>query len=333
MLVKFSNKLFSSYAGIVKNKICQRHGFHACCILLKQPVVSQPKVLKTTQVVVKKKTEVPIQALINWHRTNLKLYGPVIKESKSKKNAKNSISKPPSKREKNKVLKKEETTLPTNNEFSETNTENGEVVPALSPKNKIPETLLEKQKKENLRKEKVFPISDENFSTSFEINDVHQVKINQHKPADVPENSLRVPKKRILKTKETLLCSKKTLECNVGIGEAVPLPLQPSVVKNNSHLFPSNFTEPFIEKNKILLPFPMVVNKQPVTQSFSEIYSIPNSYPRNLPSVTSILNVTLPESSTIALATWRKRKIAEVGEEGFELFMRGLFEIESTIFI
>ena len=44
---------------------------------------------------------------------------------------------------------------------------------------------------------------------------------------------------------------------------------------------------------------------------------------RQVPSVTMVLNQTMSESSAIALALWRKRKIAEVGEEGFKLFMQG----------
>ena len=115
---------------------------------------------------------------------------------------------------------------------------------------------------------------------------------------------------------------------NVGI-EDTPLPLQPSIVQNKLHLFsPNGFTQPFTEKNNILLPFPLVMNKQSVTQSSQEIYSIPNNYPRSLPSVTSILSITMPESSAIALATWRKRKIIDIGEEGLEIFMRGLFKTE-----
>ena len=82
---------------------------------------------------------------------------------------------------------------------------------------------------------------------------------------------------------------------------------------------------PFFQKNDgVILPFPMLLNKQSEpTATSKEIFTI-SSTERKMPSVTQILNMTMNETSIMMLALWRKRKIAEVGEEGFQEFMKGL---------
>jgi len=220
--------------------------------------------------------------------------------------------------QKKRTLKKIEN-LPNLDEISKTNLGVNEVPPVPLLEDNLLGTSLKARKKSTLKKVKVLPISDNKSEINLGIDEMVPLSVN-----NIPETLLEVPKEKIWKEAEILFpYSVKTSESNVRIEDGVPLPLQPSVAENKSHILtPNGFVQPFIEKDNILLPFPMVMNKKPAIQSSQEIYSIPNNYPRSLPSVTSILNITMPESSAIALATWRKRKIAEIGEEGFELFMR-----------
>lgn len=78
---------------------------------------------------------------------------------------------------------------------------------------------------------------------------------------------------------------------------------------------------PFFQKDDIILPFPMVLNKH-VTPCPNQIYTIASAKV-DVPSVTQVLNKTMSDKSEMMLALWRKRKIAEVGEEGLKEFMRG----------
>ncbi len=82
--------------------------------------------------------------------------------------------------------------------------------------------------------------------------------------------------------------------------------------------------QPFFKKDKLLLPFPMLVGKRGAqTEAASEEISSLTSPEENLPSVTQILKDTVSEESEMVLELWRKRKISEVGEEGLKEYMRG----------
>ena len=83
-------------------------------------------------------------------------------------------------------------------------------------------------------------------------------------------------------------------------------------------------TTPFFKKDDIIFPFPMVFSKQKCVPSScpNEIYTIASAKV-DVPSVTQVLNKTMSDKSEMMLALWRKRKIAEIGEEGLKEFMRG----------
>ena len=85
-----------------------------------------------------------------------------------------------------------------------------------------------------------------------------------------------------------------------------------------------SLANPFFQRDDVILPFPMVLNKQfkPESQASKEIFTL-SSTEKKMPSVTQVLNLTMSENSMMMLALWRKRKIAEVGEEGFQDFMKG----------
>lgn len=186
----------------------------------------QPKIGKgRTQVLIKNKPKTPLQVLINWHKINLELYGPIISPTKTKTNK------------------------------------------AAENEAKGDRAVMET------------PATTQTGKTSTEL--------------PKKETPLTVKKK---KTAAKL----KTTD-DIGL-----MPIQPFTVKDD-----------------IVLPFPMMMNKQPISPSSinREIYSIPNQ-DWSLPSVTNILNTTMPESSVTALAIWKKKKIKEVGVEGFETFMR-----------
>ena len=82
--------------------------------------------------------------------------------------------------------------------------------------------------------------------------------------------------------------------------------------------------QPFFERNSIVLPFPMVLDKKSPEEGTEskEISTLPGPE-TELPSVTTILSKTRSKESELALTLWKKRKIAEVGEEGYKEFMRG----------
>lgn len=79
---------------------------------------------------------------------------------------------------------------------------------------------------------------------------------------------------------------------------------------------------PFYVKEEILYPFPFMINKPKKSTDVGEIISLP-SQNLAIPSITEVLSKTRSESSELALAAWRRKKIAEVGEDGLEEFMRG----------
>ena len=93
---------------------------------------------------------------------------------------------------------------------------------------------------------------------------------------------------------------------------------------NNEVTFLENTepSTPFFKKDEIILPFPMVLNKEYTPPSSKDILTI-ESAKVDVPSVTQVLSKTMSDKSEMMLAMWRKRKIAEVGEEGLKEFMKG----------
>ena len=81
---------------------------------------------------------------------------------------------------------------------------------------------------------------------------------------------------------------------------------------------------PFFKKDEIIHPFPMVLIKEKECSppNSKEILTIASAKV-DVPSVTQVLSKTMSDKSEMMLALWRKRKIAEVGEEGLKEFMRG----------
>jgi hypothetical protein len=79
---------------------------------------------------------------------------------------------------------------------------------------------------------------------------------------------------------------------------------------------------PFFKKDEIIHPFPMVLLKECSPPNSKEILTIASAKV-DVPSVTQVLSKTMSDKSEMMLALWRKRKIAEVGEEGLKEFMRG----------
>lgn len=94
--------------------------------------------------------------------------------------------------------------------------------------------------------------------------------------------------------------------------------------------------QPFFQKDGVVLPFPMLLGKRgaQMEPAPKEISSL-TSPEENLPSVTQILKDTVSKESEMVLELWRKRKISEVGEEGFKEYMRGMIlkNVYNIIFI
>lgn len=101
-----------------------------------------------------------------------------------------------------------------------------------------------------------------------------------------------------------------------SLSSAVSLPPETVVV-------PTLPDQPFFHKDNMIVPFPMFLDKSVDNVSHTEeIFSLPGPEFK-LPSVTQILRDTMPKESEVFLNVWRKRKIAEIGEEGFKTYMRG----------
>lgn len=81
---------------------------------------------------------------------------------------------------------------------------------------------------------------------------------------------------------------------------------------------------PYFEKDDVILPFPMVLKKEFFPPASKDIISIASAKV-DVPSVTQVLSKTMSEKSEMMLALWRKRKIAEIGEDGLREFMKGRY--------
>lgn len=79
---------------------------------------------------------------------------------------------------------------------------------------------------------------------------------------------------------------------------------------------------PYFQKDDIVLPFPMVLKKEFIPPASKDIITIASAKV-DVPSVTQVLNKTMSDKSEMMLALWRKRKIAEIGEDGLKEFMKG----------
>jgi hypothetical protein len=79
----------------------------------------------------------------------------------------------------------------------------------------------------------------------------------------------------------------------------------------------------FTQKNGVILPFPFIMrDKISKEEADHPIMTIPRIH-QSVPTISQVLNDTKPESSIFALAIWRKRLIAEVGEEKFNQLQQG----------
>ena len=79
----------------------------------------------------------------------------------------------------------------------------------------------------------------------------------------------------------------------------------------------------FTQKNGVILPFPFIIRDKILKEEADHpIMTIPRIQ-QSVPTISQVLNDTKPESSIFALAIWRKRLIAEVGEEKFNQLQQG----------
>lgn len=67
-----------------------------------------------------------------------------------------------------------------------------------------------------------------------------------------------------------------------------------------------------------IINFPLTMNKSKIISSFQTI----EQKPFYLPSVSKILQATMPESQRNALIQWKQLKISELGLEGFEIMQK-----------
>lgn len=268
--------------------------------------------------------------LMKWHSTNLALFGPIIKEKKRRKNSQ--------------TLTQVSTT---------TTTDESQAKECIKPNMILPVNLwnagIESEVK--LGKKGVYPVKNlkvqkqipgelkKNVSTTPStsnqlINEVisstfiktielkGRKKLKKEKVEIIKdEPSTENISKKNLKTKEDLkkssvlepiLSKLPVVELNENLTQTLKL-------TSESSYLPST---PFFLQNNVVLPFPMVMKNKPSNFSLDGIVTL-GSIKADVPSVTQVLNKTMSDKSEMMLALWRKRKIAEVGEEGLRDFMRG----------
>ena len=205
------------------------------------------------------------------------------KETPTKRKKSEMVTKLP--RERKKSISK----LPKSNDI-----EKKEVIPAIDASNNV----------DHANKKELLKLDSKKDLSSIKALKVAKVRIKKlNKNSDIPiqshghgSTSSDVAVKTKFSSKEDAI-------------DSLPLFVNSPLSNNNS-----NFNT--------VIPFPMVLEKVIETTATNEIITVSGSDSK-VPSVTQVLSVTMPDSSAIALAMWRKRKIAEVGEEGFKEYMRG----------
>lgn len=207
------------------------------------------------------------KVMINWHKTNQQLFGPVVQEKKQRK-------KTDPKKNEHRDIKSSKIT-------------NGALIPI---------NLWQTVDPASFRTRKLGKENRE--STCNKNNNAIDAKSIVGVSSDVNQMNIAPCPEPLLKSKE-----------------AVATP-----IKSANHL-PET---PFYAQDGILFPFPLTINKSNASSPSSEIYSL-RSQKLAFPSVTEILSKTRSDASELALAVWRKKKIAEVGEEGLEEFMQGFY--------
>ncbi|XP_059352066.1 mitochondrial genome maintenance exonuclease 1-like isoform X2 [Daphnia carinata] len=211
--------------------------------------------------VVDKKAHKRKLQLLKWNKTNLALFGPIIKEDKKKLKENNSP-----------VGKKEKTAI------------------------EADDSLL--------------PISLWNESSV-------ELKLSK---TGFPNNTVKIAHKNLaLEATKPITTVLRESSSKVQTKQH---PTHESVnfqsIKLAENILPS---APYFQKDDIILPFPMVLKKEFIPPTSKDIITIASAKV-DVPSVTQVLNKTMSDKSEMMLALWRKRKIAEVGEEGLKEFMR-----------
>lgn len=253
---------------------------------------------------------------VKWHKTNLALFGPIIKEKK----VKNKIS-DESKRPKR-----------------ETGAQNIPLPISLWNGSSVQIKLGKKGNYKVKQEEKI----DDNIqvSQSTEVSHINATSLD--KTITKEPNQIDGETNLVKKNKERKLTksAKKKVETFQGATNSPDVPpttpvksikVEPEeklvIVKEDDRKPTIETTDvlpttPFFVKNDIILPFPMILSKQNLPTSTKDIVTIASAKV-DVPSVTQVLNKTMSDKSEMMLALWRKRKIVEVGEEGLKDFMRG----------
>ncbi|KAI9565427.1 hypothetical protein GHT06_009219 [Daphnia sinensis] len=217
---------------------------------------------KLYKVVDKKANKRKLQ-LLKWNKTNLALFGPIIKEDKKKLKENNSP-----------VAKKEQTGIEPDDLLLPISLWNESSVEL-----KLSKSSFSNNNLKTAHENPVLDAEKQNQITTVLREPTNKVQAEQH-PSHERVNFQSI-----------------TLAENV-----VP-------------------SAPYFQKDDIILPFPMVLKKEFRPPALKEIITIASAKV-DVPSVTQVLNKTMSDKSEMMLALWRKRKIAEIGEDGLKEFMK-----------
>lgn len=254
---------------------------------------------------------------VKWHSTNLALFGPIIKDKKRKDDILVETKKA------NKNFDSVNMPIPIGllNNFS-SGVKLGRKVPykLTNIKEKKNSNLLEDPKAATIMPvltPSVEPfhepklIKDESSYLTFSEKNLENKDKNNINPAKVSKK----------KTKTLEEISRPDILVPTTISELKLEEIVPSTIDLNrtKHFLIPN--SPFYNKDNIIFPFPMVLKKESLSSS-KEIITIASAKV-DVPSVTQILSKTMSEKSEMMLSLWRKRKIAEIGDEGLREYMKG----------
>lgn len=226
--------------------------------------------VKLYKVVDKKAHKRKLQ-LLKWNKTNLALFGPIIKEDK-KKLKENNLP----------VAKEEKTAIESDNSLLPIGLWNESSVELKHSK-----TSFSNKNVKTAHKNHVLTKQNDRILTTKQNEIITVLK--------EPSNKVQAKQDQ---THERVNFQSITLAENV-------LP-----------------SAPYFQKDDIVLPFPMVLKKEFIPPASKDIITIASAKV-DVPSVTQVLNKTMSDKSEMMLALWRKRKIAEIGEDGLKEFMKG----------
>lgn len=162
------------------------------------------------------------------------------------------------------------------------------------------------------------PFNIQKLMKSMQVETIEDsTSTNPDELPDIPEIKISKKKSRNLDPSlpETLKILQSTLPKSNSSNISTQLDFSPN---SDVELKEIPFTNDLLRS---IQNFPMILTKN--SRSISSFENIDTSNFYSLPSVSKVLQTTMPESQRQALINWKNLKIAELGIEGFEILQKG----------